>query len=174
MKIILIDKNKYKGHKFAAEYLTDKYYDVICSDNGFKLELKNFENPKIQKQFKDELFADWLEDPIVFGIIENDILVAFVEGSTEQWHKLFRISNIFVSENYRRKGIADKLMEKIIEYAKTLNNCRGIILETQTCNYPAIELYKKYGFKLTRVDINEYTNNDVENREVRIDLILKL
>lgn len=34
------------------------------------------------------------------------------------------------------------LLEKIIEYAKTLNDCRGIILETQTCNYHAIQLYK--------------------------------
>lgn len=96
-------------------------------------------------------------------IISIDNLVAFIEGSTEEWHKLFRISNIFVSENFRRRGIADRLIEKMIEYAKILNNCRGIILETQTCNYPAIQLYKKHGFKLSRIDINEYTNNDYDN-----------
>ncbi|MBS5939030.1 N-acetyltransferase [Clostridium sp.] len=133
-----------------------------------------FENSKIQKQYKDKLFSEWLEDPIVFGIVENDILVAFIEGSTEEWHKLFRISNIFVGENFRRRGLEDRLIEKMIEYVKTLNNCRGIILETQTCNYPAIQLYKKHGFKLSRIDINEYTNNDIENREVRIDLLLKI
>ncbi|MGG7057822.1 GNAT family N-acetyltransferase [Clostridium tertium] len=174
MEIISIDKNKYKGYKFTAKYVTDKYYDVICSESGFNLELKMFENSKTKKQFKDELFSEWLEDPIVFGIIENDILVAFIEGSTEEWHKLFRISNIFVSENFRRRGMADRLIEKMIEYAKILNNCRGIILETQTCNYPAIQLYKKHGFKLSRIDINEYTNNDIENRKVRIDLLLKI
>lgn len=174
MKISPIDKNKYRGYKFVATYLTDRYYDVICSDNGFNLELKMFENPKTQKQYEDELFSSWLEDPIVFGIIENDLLIAFVEGSTEKWHNLFRISNIFVTDDFRGKGIGNMLLEKIIEYAKTLNDCRGIILETQTCNYHAIQLYKKHGFKLSRIDINEYTNDDVENKEVRIDLFLKL
>lgn len=174
MEIVLLDKNKYKGYEFTAQYVTDRYYDVLCFENGFQLKLKMFENNKTSKQFKDTLFADWLEDPLAFGIEDNSTLLAFVEGSIEQWHNLFRISNIFVSEKLRRKGIADKLMEKIIDYAKTLNHCRGVILETQTCNYPAIELYKKHGFKLSRIDINEYTNNDVENKDVRIDLILKL
>lgn len=31
MKISPIDKNKYRGYKFVATYLTDRYYDAICS-----------------------------------------------------------------------------------------------------------------------------------------------
>lgn len=46
------------------------------------------------------------------------------------------------------------------------------MLETQTCNVPAITLYEQLGFALCRIDLCEYTNDDVRNREARIDLFL--
>ncbi len=174
MEIINLDKEKYQGYKFKAQYFTDKYYDVDVLENGFILKVKDFPQGEVTRGFEDELFSEWLEDPVAFGIIENNLPVAFIEGSVEAWHKLFRISNIYVSKEYRRKGIADKLMVKMIQYAKSLDGIRGIILETQTCNFGAIQLYKKHGFKLTRIDLNEYSNSDVENKAVRIDLLLKI
>lgn len=174
MEIINLDREKYKGYKFKAQYITDKYYDVEVLENGFILNLKSFTQGEVKREFEDELFSEWLEEPIAFGIVKNNEPIAFIEGSVEEWHKLFRISNIYVSEKYRRKGIADKLMEKMIQHAKSLANIRGIILETQTCNYGAIQLYKKHGFKLTRIDLNEYSNTDVEDKAVRIDLLLKI
>ena len=49
---------------------------------------------------------------------------------------------------------------------------RGAMLETQTCNVPAISLYEQLGFTLCRIDLCEYTIDDVQNREARIDLFL--
>ena len=54
----------------------------------------------------------------------------------------------YVEKNHRNKKIAQRLINTIIEYAKLNTLCRGVMLETQTCNYPAIQLYsytKKWG-----------------------------
>ena len=167
-----LDKAEYSGYQFTVRYVTDRYYDVVMLEEGFRLELKRFDKP-VQKGFSDSLFSDWLEAPFAFGAFDGDKLVGFVEGSGEAWHNLFRISNVFIAEEYRRKGVAASLMNRMVEHARSENTWRGVILETQTCNHPAICMYKKLGFRLTRIDINEYTNDDVANMEVRIDLILK-
>lgn len=168
-----LSKEKYEGYCFKAEYITNHYYDVVMLENGFQLILKEFDKP-IRKEFKDSLFASWLEEPIVFGAFIDEKLIGFVEGSKETWHNLFRISNIFILDEYRGFGIGEALLSYMIEYVKNKKEYRGIILETQTCNYVAISLYKKLGFKLCRIDTHEYSNHDVENKEVRIDLLLEL
>lgn len=55
------------------------------------------------------------------------------------------IGNVLVAEDYRRCGIADDLIDYIIN--KSLkNNLSFVTLEVRESNYPAISLYKKHGF----------------------------
>ena len=75
-------------------------------------------------------------------------------------------------EPYRGKGIGRELMKRMLEYARNVSNCRGVILETQSCNYPAISFYRKQGFALTRIDLREYSNEDLQRNEVRLDFFL--
>ena len=53
----MLDRS-YAGLRLDFEYVTDRYYDVKASENGFSLELKRFGEPQ-KKSFSDELFADW-------------------------------------------------------------------------------------------------------------------
>ncbi len=173
IRICEMPRTEYAGLTYTAAYITDRYYAVHVSENGFWLEEESAD-PPLEKSFSDTLFGDWLEAPVAFGAFDGEELLGFVEGSAESWHDLFRISNIFVYPQHRRKGVAKALLCHIIGYARRQATAyRGVILETQTSNYAAISLYKKLGFCLTRIDLNEYTNTDVENREVRIDLLLK-
>ncbi len=168
-----LPREKYADWAFEVTYTADRYYDVILLENGFRLQEKTAQ-PPMEKRFSDTLFGEWLEAPVVFGAFDGDELMGFVEGSRESWHGLFRISNVYVYSQHRRRGVAQALLHHITAYAKTEGAYRGVILETQTSNFAAVSLYRKMGFRLTRIDLNEYTNRDVENREVRIDLLLKL
>ena len=47
---------------------------------------------------------------------------------------------------------------------------RAIILETQSCNTNAIGFYLHQGFELVGFDTCCYTNDDINRREVRINL----
>ena len=120
----------------------------------------------------DALFAGWLEAPVAYGAFDGDTLMGAVEGSPETWHNVFRVSNLFVKAAYRRRGVGRALLTHIVNAARRPGVYRGAMLETQTCNVPAISLYEQLGFTLCRIDLCEYTNDDVQNREARIDLFL--
>ena len=88
-------------------------------ENGFELLLSQFDEPQI-KSFSDELFPQWLEAPVAFGAFEGEKLAGIVEGSIETWHNLFRISNIWVDNDMRRKRTGQTLMNKMIEFADAI------------------------------------------------------
>ncbi len=66
-----------------------------------------------------------------------------------------QITNIAVKEKFRHQGIAGKILENIIEYAKE-NKIISISLEVRESNIAAISLYKKYGFKKVGCRKNYY------------------
>lgn len=173
LTICPLPKDEYAGYSYTATYTTNRYYDVDLLKNGFQLIGKEADEA-LEKEFSDSLFADWLEEPIAYGAFEDKKLLGFIEGSKESWHNVFRISNVFVYAEYRRRGIGEALLSDMIQRVKREQRYRGIILETQTCNFAAISLYTKLGFTLTRIDLREYSNRDIENKEVRIDLFLEL
>lgn len=168
--------SSYKGKKVAFRYESDYYYDIVYGevDGGFKYSLikKPFEEPK-KKESDSVLLEDWLENPVLFGAELDGNIVGFIELSHETWNNRLRISNIYVEEKYRREGIGTKLMKYAISFAKE-KNIRALVLETQSCNYPAISFYMKCGFSIIGFDLNCYSNEDVEKKEVRIEMGLKV
>jgi len=59
----------------------------------------------------------------------------------------FYISNLAVYPPYRRRGVGKSLMELAVERAKRLGDSI-IILDVERENNPAINLYRKAGFKI--------------------------
>ena len=173
MEIRPLPRGQYQGYPIHAVYETSQVYGVRLLERGFFLELEQLETPVV-KSWEDALFGDWLEAPVAFGAFEGEALLGVVEGSPEDWHNLFRISNLFVAQSARRQGLGKELLHVMMDYAKHETACRGIILETQTCNVPAIRLYESLGFRLCRMDLMEYSNEDMEKKEVRIDLMLPI
>lgn len=55
------------------------------------------------------------------------------------------ITNIAVSKNFRRQGIANLLMDSILKLCKE-NDATDINLEVRASNIKAQNLYKKFGF----------------------------
>ena len=70
------------------------------------------------------------------------------------------ISNVAVSAEYRRQGIADALINKLCERAEELD-LSFVTLEVRKSNDPAIALYSKYGF----VPVGERKNYYEQPRE---------
>ena len=168
-----LNKDLYKGHQVEFVYTTKQYYEVIKSDMGFTLTLRNFDEV-IRKSFIDTLFEDYLEFPYAIGLFDNDKLIGFVEGNYEEWHQCYRITNIFIDDSYRHQGYGQILMKEMIERSQKRYSVRAIVLETQSCNYPAISFYKKMGFSLVGLDTLSYSNSDIERKEVRLEFGLKL
>ena len=75
--------------------------------------------------------------------LENNILgFAGIWKAVDDVH----ITDIVVKKSNRQTGIGSKLLEKLIQTAKS-QNFNSITLEVNEHNQPAINLYLKYGFK---------------------------
>ncbi len=77
----------------------------------------------------------------------------------EEIYGRIELDYIIVDDNYRRLGIASKLMEYLIIYAKN-NNISNITLEVNESNTSALNLYKKYKFEMVSRRENYYKDND--------------
>ena len=67
------------------------------------------------------------------------------------------IYKIVVSKDFRKKKIAFKIMEFLLEDLQK-NDVKKIFLEVRKSNIPAINLYKKCGFIEIREIVDYYTN----------------
>ncbi len=84
-----------------------------------------------------------------------------------------RVWEFLVKEEFRRMGIGDMLMGLAAKAAKE-KGARMLVLETQSCNVPAIAFYLKQGFDLIGFDSAAYSNEDVKRQEVRLEMGLPL
>jgi GNAT superfamily N-acetyltransferase len=55
---------------------------------------------------------------------------------------------IFVDQKERNRGVGTRLTEAALEYARALG-LRGLWLTVGTYNFPAIALYRKFGFRFS-------------------------
>lgn len=99
----------------------------------------------------------------------NEKLIAAIETDVEVWSNRLRITELWVADDYQRKGIGHELIEVAKEQARRERR-RTIILETQSCNVNAVDFYQHEGFTLIGFDSCCYKNNDLERKEVRLEL----
>ncbi len=75
-------------------------------------------------------------------------------GIYEIESKIAKIECLYVDKNYRGKGIATKLFNNVLEYAKN-NNYSEVRLGTSLQLENAIKLYEKNGFEAYKYDTDE-------------------
>ena len=121
----------------------------------------------------DKLFQPWNDDIKAWGIVKNGALIAVIETAAETWSNRLRVTELWIDDAYHRQGIGTALMDIALDRAREENR-RAVILETQSCNEAAIAFYLAYGFTLMGFDACCYSNNDLQNKEVRIELGLFL
>jgi len=69
------------------------------------------------------------------------------------------IVSVAVLPQYRRKGIGQALITEAMEGMR-LHNAKQCFLEVRTTNTPAIDLYKKLGFQVTRTIHGYYADGE--------------
>lgn len=82
------------------------------------------------------------------------------------------ITNIAVHAEYRRNKIASKLIDEMLVLCKK-HETSYILLEVRKSNLPAINLYKKFGFKEDSIRKDYYKNPD-NTREDAVMMSLEL
>lgn len=96
-----------------------------------------FYNPYDLSSYSNNVYARY-----IFYIEENKTVGYLIY---EDIYDRFEIDYIYVEDNYRKKGVASKMLDALIHNAnekKVLN----ITLEVKKDNHNAIALYLKFGF----------------------------
>ena len=87
--------------------------------------------------------------------LDGDTVVGYV-GSQSSIDEA-DIMNVAVHPDYRRQGIAEKLINTLVADLKK-RGCHALLLEVRVSNTPAITLYEKLGFVQVGCRKNYYRN----------------
>lgn len=122
-------------------------------DGIMEIENESFAIPWSRSSIEKELKNNFA---IYAVAIENNKVL----GYGGMWHVVNEghITNIAVHKDYRRKGIGQAIIEKLVEIAEE-KEMIGLTLEVRKSNTPALELYKKNGFKLEGIRPEYYEDN---------------
>ena len=172
--IMPLDREKWQGYQLPFDYTSYNYHDVeiIRSDSGFRVSFvrKPFDEPYVNMPNDyDELYKPWWDDVKAWGIERNGKLIAAVETAVEGWSNRLRVTVLWIDSAYRRKGIATAFVNIALKRAKDEKR-RVLMLETQSRNEGAIAFYLAYGFTLIGFDACAYQNNDLNRKEVRMEM----
>jgi len=120
-----------------------------------KIERSSYPTPWSRSMFAGELAKP---SSVCLGAIdvEANRLVGYliISRYVDAWH----VMNIAVAEDYRRRKIASRLIERLFEVTSG-DGRRGYTLEVRVSNEAAIRLYESLGFKARGVRRGYYTDN---------------
>lgn len=173
--IIPLEREQWQGYKLPFHYISHHYYDVEihASDSVFHVSFikKPFETPfeYLPDNDYDSLFQPHWDDVKAWGIVEDGKLLAAIETAVEGWSNRLRVTELWIDDAYRRQGIGTALMDIAMKRAKDEKR-RAVMLETQSRNENAIAFYLAYGFTLIGFNACEYQNDDLERKEVRVEM----
>ena len=137
-------------------------------DPVMAIERSSFESPWTKNNFFDEFKNSDLSTQLVMEFDHQVIAFAIVWIILDECH----LANIAVHTDFRRIGVAEILLNKVIQIARE-RNCKKIMLEVRQSNEPAIQLYNKYRFEKVGMRKNYYHDGFMRQEDaVLMDLNL--
>ncbi|MEO4052994.1 GNAT family N-acetyltransferase [Solibacillus sp. CAU 1738] len=168
----IFSKDYPSGKKVFYKYTSEKYYELHIErkDKGWNFSLieERFVAPFVKK-LEEEIFEPYKEGSEFYLAELNGVESAIMVIQKMEWNNTLLIHDLYVDDRLKKNGIGRSLIEVAKKRATELG-VRSITLETQTSNYPAVQFYLKNGFELVGFNTISYTNEDVNNNEVRIEM----
>ena len=134
--------------------------DVVVEIDRLSLSLpwskRTYELELTENQAAHFLIAEWWEQP-------SSVVIGFIG----YWHIVdeIHISTLAVHPRYRRNGVAQDLLEAAIRRAQNMG-AEWVTLEVRVSNLPAVDLYRKNGFEISRRKSGYYLDNNEDAFEM--------
>jgi ribosomal-protein-alanine N-acetyltransferase len=122
--------------------------------------IEEIERASYPTPWSRSMFAGELAKPssICLGAVdaETGTLAGYliISRYVDAWH----VMNLAVADDYRRRGIATRMMERLFELTAG-DGRRGYTLEVRISNDAAIKLYESLGFRTRGIRRGYYTDN---------------
>jgi ribosomal-protein-alanine N-acetyltransferase len=132
--------------------------DIRALTLGDLNSIEDIEHDSYDTPWSRSMFAGELAKPasLCLGAFEGEPLAGYliVSRYVDAWH----IMNIAVSPEFRRRGIATALLQRLFELTDDRSR-RGYTLEVRVSNDGAIGLYERLGFIARGIRRGYYTDN---------------
>jgi len=126
-------------------------------------QISRFKKPWFTTQDRDRFYKEWLTkavygtyDDCCLLIIEANEICGFV--TLKEHPSYAQIGLIGVSSKHQGRGIGKKLLS-IAEHYLGQRNCTTLSVATQMSNIHALNLYTRFGFRLTETNLWFYKSN---------------
>ena len=120
--------------------------------------IEEIERASYPTPWSRSMFAGELAKPssMCLGAFEGEQLAGYliISKYVDAWH----VMNIAVAPQFRRRGIATALLERLFELTQD-GSRRGYTLEVRVSNDGAIKLYERLGFTGRGMRRGYYTDN---------------
>ena len=117
-----------------------------------RIEAECFPDPYSERAISDILCT---EGAMCFSALDEGKVVAYFIGRLiAPEGELYRIAT---DPEYRKRGIAYRLLDYSVKTSKG-HGLEALFLEVRESNFPAISLYREYGFRKISVRRNYYKN----------------
>lgn len=106
-----------------------------------------------------QTFANCFENPAFYGLAAEEGGEIIGYGGITVAADSADLENILVTEEYRRCGIATKILKKLLAFAKD-RGAEKVFLEVRVSNAAAMNMYLKYGFVGVYARTRYYANGE--------------
>src|SRR5438876_1599541 len=137
-------------------FTTDRIYRVTRDDLSFTVTEERVD-PPLHKAYGS---IAHLEPPLQeadFTVVaeQGGGLVGVAAVKYERWNRRVEVWHVYVAPAARRSGLGTALLNETEAFARSAG-ARCLWVETQNVNYPAIQFYRRAGFRFCGLDESLY------------------
>jgi ribosomal protein S18 acetylase RimI-like enzyme len=143
-----------------TSFETGVIFDVQADGNGFRLAERAVDPPLVKTLPLDEPFAaaQWESSWLA---LDGERAVGLASLEHQAWNRRAVLWHLYVSREYRRRGIGRRLVETALAAAREAG-AQTVWLETSNLNVPAVRAYERLGFRLCGLDTSLYEGTPAE------------
>ena len=122
----------------------------------YRLEKRSFKKDAFSKNTVQRLI---IHSDIFLKLIYKNNIIGFIIAIQDEKDRI-NLINFLVDRKHQRKGYGTLLLENAIERFKKIDGISHVILNVKTSNTSAIELYKRFNFKIIEQIDKYYRQRD--------------
>lgn len=132
------------------------------------VKVKTYDSGRVDQWLSTYADAGPVSDLRFLGAFLSDRCEGLLTWRPVTWNDTVWLVDVRVRELERGNGLGSAMVERLKQL--TRGQARGILVETQTGNFPAVRFYRKHGFAVAGFNDHLYTNHDRDDDEIALYL----